>query len=270
MVYRKICFLMITWLLLGNYKAIAVNTDANLSVNNANHFLNSLEAARQIPTKTAQDIPSKDTTSYIFRIKYPDSIKTQPSLRAYYKGYKYDIGHMGIISHQSEANTLFIVITDQIKHKCENERIQYLERIENNPCRAFFLSSKTAQDNSDSTQWQIVEENIQNIPLRLPEDALVILLNSNMIETLKENPNKLVEDFKKNLEYKPNDSKRTIIYLPELIIKDGINQSQIDLAAAHASLCGIDLDAMHVSPKKEIKVERERIVELAPFGQHLA
>lgn len=266
MVYKKICFLMMTWLLLGNYKIIASIIPDSGSGKCLN-FLNKLESNN--PEKTTLDLPTKDNISYIFRIKYPESIKKQPNLRAYYKGYKYDIGNMGIINHQTEANTLFIVITDQIKHKCENERIQYLERIENNPCRAFFLSLKVAQNNPESPQWQIVEENIQNIPLRLPEDALVILLSSNMVETIKENANKFVEDFKKNIEYNPNENKRTIVYLPELIIRSNINQSQMDLAAAHASLCGIDLDAMHVSPKKEIKIERERIVELAPFGQNL-
>jgi len=250
---------MMTWLLLGNYYAI--ESAINLS--------NNSESLIHENSKTSQDVLAKDNTSYIFRIKYPETIKKQPNLRAYYKGYRYDIGNMGIISHQSEANTLFIIITDQIKHKCENERIQYLERIENNPCRAFFLSSKAPSANSDTLQWQIQEENIQNIPLRLPEDTLVILLNSNLVEMLKENPNKFVEDFKKNIEYNPNDNKRTIVYLPELIIKENTNQAQIDSAAAYASLCGIDLDAMHVSPKKEIKIERERIVELAPFGQNL-
>jgi len=250
---------MITWLLLGNYKAIEC----------ANNFIKTSEAVKPVSEKTVQDGQAKDNTSYIFRVKYPQTIKKQPNLRAYYKGYRYDIGNMGIISHQSEANTLFIVITDQIKHKSENERIQYLERVENNPCRAFFLSTKAPDANSSTLQWDIQEENVQNIPLRLPEDALVILLNSNLVEILKENPNKFIEDFKKNLEYNPNDKKRTIVYLPELIIKENSTQAQIDSAAEYASLCGIDLDAMHVSPKKEIKIERERIVELAPFGQNL-
>lgn len=269
MAHKKICFLIAACLLMGGYRTSIAATSTATPVPSMAMPFNNLEIPKSgTEVKTVQSVPLKDNTSYILRVRYPNTITKQPNLRAYYKGYKYEIGNMGIITDQAEANTLFIVITDQIKHKCENERIQYLERIANNPCRAFFLSSKTT--NSDTSQWQIAEENIQNVPLRLPEDAMVILLDANMIETLKESPNKFIEDFKKNHEYNPNDSKRTIVYLPELIIKENINQSQIDLASAYASLCCIDLEALHVSPKKEVKIERERIVELAPLSQYLS
>lgn len=258
MVYKKICFLTITCLMLNSSLTLS-----NTQLNAKNEHSSKTEKNGQF------DNTPKNNTSYIFRIKYPELVKKQPSLRAYYKGYKYDIGNMGIISHQSESNTLFLVITDHIKHKFENDKIQYLERIENNPCRAFFLSSKTSAHNPETIEWQIEEEKTQNIPLRLPEDALVVLLDSNLVEEVKDNPSKFVQDFKKNLEYNSTNNTRSIIYLPELCIKKTITQTQIDLAATYASLCSIDLDAIHVSPTKEIKIERERIVELAP-GQHLS
>jgi len=259
--YTKVCFLTIAYLLL---------THGIFSFSISTPTLQVKPNAQNEDKNNHQNNLARDTISYIFRIKHPDSIKKQPNLRAYYKGYKYDIGNMGIISHQSDANSLFLVITDQVKHKCENDKIQYLERIENNPCRAFFLRPKPLSTKPGNYEWDIIEEDLKNIPLRLPEDALVILLNAALVETLKDNPNEFLEEFKKNLVYDPSKAKRTITYLPELIIKKDVTQSQIDLAAAHAFLCGIDLDAIHVSPKKEIKIYRERIVELTPFERQLS
>lgn len=265
MAHKKICFLIAACSLIGEFRLLQSSiTNAATSLQ-ANSLANLETPKSGTDAKIVQNVPIKDNTSYILRVKYPETIKQQPNLRAYYKGYRYDISNMGIISDQSEMSTLFIVITDQIKHKWENERAQYLERVESNPCRAFFLSSKLSTTGADIGQWQISEENIQNVPLRLPEDALVILLNSDLIETLKENPNKFVEAFRKNLEYNPNDDKKTIIYLPELIIKENVTQSQIDLAVINASLGSIiDLGAIHIPRRKEIKIERERIVEFAP------
>ncbi len=206
------------------------------------NYLNSIE--------NINNITSKETISYILRIEFPNFIKTIPNLCAYYKGYAINFDeNICLIRQENYINQIVLVVTPEINHKSEGNNIKYLERIENKPCRIFYITNRL--DKSNSSVWDFQEENIENLPLRLPECSLVVLLDPNYIDGLRTTYNHKSSDYSSNKNpVKANFG--TLIHLPKLIIKNDIKPSEINASMNYIWLAAFDSRAIHTKLKKRI------------------
>lgn len=185
---------------------------------------------------------NKERISYILRVEFPDFITKIPNLCAYYKGYAINfVDNICLIPQDNYINQLMLVITPEINHKSEGNNIKYLERIENKPCRIFYITSKL--DKNNCVSWYCQEENIEDLPLRLPDGALVLLLNPNYVESLSYDEE--YESFK--------NSSGTLINLPKIIIKQDVKIEEINNSMNYIWLAACDIRAIHSNLKTRLK-----------------
>ena len=192
---------------------------------------------------------NKNSLSYILKINFPQTVKIIPDICSYFKGYKINFDRdLCVINQPTHINQFILVITPQVNHKSEGNNIKYLERIENQPCRVFYLTNNV--DNTINSNWSILEEDIDNLPLRLPDESLVILMNPNYLDSLK---NKVDNE---------NNINNIVINLPELIIKQTITQEELTTASIYALLASFDSNAIHTPVKKISKKEKDVIASV--------
>ena len=171
----------------------------------------------------------------------PPTIKSIPVLYGYYKGYKLEFDNDYCIIPEDQVCTYFpIIITQAVKHTLNGNNIRYLARIANKPCRLFHASLK---DN----QWTIEEEAPEKIPLTIAENALVLLLNPDYIDTLKGSK-------------KSGNSEHSLVDLPHIYIKPTVTQQELQATSLYALLASLDSNAIHCPIAKKIKKERTTVL----------
>jgi hypothetical protein len=179
---------------------------------------------------------------YSMRINFPATFKKIPVLCGYYKGYKLEFDeNLCIIPENNQACSYFtVIITEQVQH-INDGTLEHLTRLADKPCRLFHVSRR-------DKQWHVQEELTDNIPLRLPEEALVLLINPLFIE-----------------DFKAQESTRLeipIITLPTLYIKSTVTQQEFDITALRALFASLDVNPVHSSVKKTVKKERSLVISL--------
>lgn len=194
-------------------------------------------------------------TSYIIRLEFPASVKKIPAVSGYYKGYKLEFDNdMCIIPESRCYNNFAIVVTNQVNHKSDRNNIQYLERMENKPCRLFYITREYDINNPEATtSWSIEEEKEHNLPLRLPESAFVLLLNPKYIDTIS---------YDKQMKLKLNKVKDSVIILPTIVISPTITEEELNKSSIYTLLASLDANAIHTQPKKAVKQERTVLISM--------
>ncbi len=112
----------------------------------------------------------------------------------------------------------------------------------NAPCRLFYL---TQDDTQEFPVWQSKEEETKNIPARIPDDAIILLMYPEYISELK--------SAAKAHESAEKFSKINISNLPKIVLKSTISQQALERVADKSVLASIDLNATHRAHEKEIK-----------------
>ena len=96
-----------------------------------------------------------------------------------------------IINEDLKASSFTIIVTSDISRKAEEKNVYCLERKENLPCKLFYVnqiekSSKSENSNDYDIEWHIEKENnIKSMPKKLPDNAIVILLDPDYVDDLK-------------------------------------------------------------------------------------
>lgn len=179
---------------------------------------------------------------YSMHINFPATFKKIPVLCGYYKGYKLEFDeNLCIIPENNPAYSYFtVIITEQVKYTSEGT-LEHLERLADKPCRLFHLSCR-------DKQWHVQEEHADNIPSRLPAEALVLLINPTLVDGFNIQSNKRTTT--------------PIITLPTLYIKPTITQQEFDIHAIQALSASLDVNPVHSSVKKAVKKEQSFVMSL--------
>ena len=197
---------------------------------------------------------TKPCYSYLLRFQFPPSIKQIPLLRGYYKGASLEFENdFCIISEDTECMQFTLFVTNP-KHapqpKAEGNNIKYFERF-NDKCRLFYITRKTDKEQSS---WIVKEEEVKNMPLRIPDDATILLMKPKDIELLKDDTDpKLIESAVKF-------SKVNTILLPKIVVRCTATQADFDTLADKAACASIDLKATHPVVPKEVKYDNAKAV----------
>lgn len=196
----------------------------------------------KIPDSTYHTQDALIVPWYSMRINFPATFKKIPALCGYYKGYKLEFDeNMCIIPENNQACSYFtVIITEQVKHTRDGT-LEHLQRFADKPCRLFHISRR-------DKQWHVQEEHTDNIPVRLPEEALVLLINPVFVDS-----------------FSTQDSTRIdtpIITLPTLYIKPTVTQQEFDISALQALFASLDVNPVHSSVKKAVKKERSLVISL--------
>lgn len=185
--------------------------------------------------------------SYSFSVKVPPAIiKNLPPVCAYYKGEKLNFeSNFCIIYEDSKMASFTIVITPDITRKAEDKNVYYLERKEDLPCVIYYVNQVEKVNSPDfqnyDIEWHIDKEtNTKNMPKRLPDNSIIILLDPEYIDDLK------VKDLdQKNIEISGSS---VIVSLPDLILKSKNNSLKaIQDALDNALLASLDQKPFHRS-----------------------
>lgn len=201
---------------------------------------------------------TQEKALYILRIDFPPQTDTIPPICGYYKGYKLEFDNELCILPESQMCDKFVlVITPQINHKSDGSNIKYLERSEKQPCRLFYLTGEYNAPTSTLTNWCIEEEKIKNVPLRLPDSALVLLMNPRHIDKVIYSKNR--KNLNKKIEQK------TFTMLPTIVIKKQITQKELNSASIYTLLASLDANAVHVPIKRAVKNERGIVISMRSF-----
>lgn len=195
-------------------------------------------------TKQEDSIDNKSgITQYLFTVKFPSNIKKMPVLCGYYKGKPLDFDKdFCIISQKEPVNQFTLVITDQISFPHESN-IKHLERIEGNPCNLYYITKK------DDITWCVEEQNIKDLPLKLPNDSIILLINPEYVEFIDNNIRSV-------------SNKKNIIDLPCVVIKSNISQQELLTASISSLLASLDVKSIHAQVEKALKQEGAVISEL--------
>lgn len=193
-------------------------------------------------------------SSYILRIQFPSSLKKAPALCAYYKGYNLEFDtDFCIIQEARSCDRFTIAITEQVHRKGDATQIQYLERLRGKKCRLFYL---TRTPEPDTTPWTIEEEKEENIPLKLPRNALVLFLDPSHVEGLQCNK----ESFKTT-----SIVTDPVVSLPYVTIKSTISAKELENTSINTLLASLDSRDIHPHAPKEVKIDRTAIVSMRTF-----
>jgi hypothetical protein len=184
---------------------------------------------------------NKSAPTYITRIIFPTALKNIPTLYGYYKGYKVEFDKDYCIIPEDEVYTYFpIIITQEVNHELSGNNIRYLARIPEKPCRLFHVSFK-------DKQWSVEEEDTKKLPIKIPENALVLLLNPDHVDALQEV--KTAENTSEN-----------VLNLPSIHIKPTVTEQELNATSIYTLLAGLDSNAIHTSIDKKLKKERSTVV----------
>lgn len=190
---------------------------------------------------------SNDSHSYILRIKFPPQVLTVPTMCGYYKGNKLIFTEDFCFIPETKACTSFSLFITKPefapKPKCDGNNIRYFKRRDQKPGRFFHITKKINTHNNNS--WKISEKNINQVPLRLPDDTIILFLDPKYIAEIKEN--RVL-----NADYVENPS---ITELPRIIIDPKINLDELSELAEISVLASCDLDAFHIPVKEKTQIK---------------
>lgn len=224
--------------------SIACINFSTLCFNNSLSLLNSFSVQE----------PTQEFYSYILRLQFPHAISKSLILCGYYKGeeLEFDTDFCTLIQTQEAPQfALFIAKPEHApRPKSDGKNIYYLERRAHAPCRLFYFTRRTSSTNAQALEgkplWLIEEEQESNIPTRIPDDAIILLINPNYIQEVKE---------KTADKYTEKIGATTLINLPTIILKPTLTQEQLQQASDTSLLASLDLKAIHRRMPKTIKQE---------------
>jgi len=201
-------------------------------------------------TVYAHSSNTNETHTYVIRVKFPSSIVTIPPLCGYYKGEKLVFTDNQAVFTDTDSCSCFpLVITSELSHKSDGGTILYLERKNSLACRLFYIS-RTTQEYSEKNQWTVEEEPISELPLRLPENSIILLMNPDHILSLQS----------ARISSKKTTFSDKVVQLPSVIIKKNISEEELKAASDNAILASMDINAIHTRITKATQ-------EVSLYGQ---
>ncbi len=168
-----------------------------------------------------------------------------PGLKAYYKGFKIDlskgIAMLPEITHQTYFS---FVVTPEIELCCsqQDNSVKYLKRAPSAPVSWFDatlrLDLSGEQDKSKIEPhyyWEIEKRTTDQIPERIPEQAIIVLIDPRHITTIQTT----------------EQGADGTIFLPSLVFAQDASATDLETALTFAAISSIDLDTVH-TPASDI------------------
>jgi hypothetical protein len=187
--------------------------------------------------------------SYIVKIKLPPTITdAAANIHAYYRGqeFKFDTGCI-MLSKKHERLAFSIIITPELEYKAIKNNIRYLKRVDGLPCRWFDLTLSFAPHHN--YVWHIEERPLDDVPLRIPDHAIVIQTNPALIDALDEQPRHEDEEkIIKNVHAK-------VIHFPTIIFKKDLQKKEFEEASIHSLLAACDIRAIHQAAEDPLTLQ---------------
>lgn len=165
---------------------------------------------------------SPTATSYrsILRVKPPLRMAALPGLRCYYKGYSYKLDDLcAVLPNEVDIGLITIIITPCVEPVYKSHLPNHWALNESLPVRWFECTKKAPGE------WAIAERNRDEVPYRIPESALVVLIHPDLIAGVSAPPaeaegttlhNLPIIVFKQNAHYDEEEILSTICALPDI------------------------------------------------------
>lgn len=203
-------------------------------------LIGSTHAIANPANMTAKEV----TYSYIMKMKLPCGITNASSVLCYYQGHELRCNTGCILLSEKQERLAFsLIITPEVEHKAIKNNVWYLKRLPDLPCRWFdlTLSFETNGQNKLAYRWLIEERNINDVPLRIPDHAIVIQTDPTLIEKLEPSSSGCDDEdrTKKMLNH------AITIYFPTIIFKKDLSKQSFEAACVHPLLAAIDARAIH-------------------------
>ncbi|HAU30273.1 TPA: hypothetical protein DCW54_01425 [Candidatus Dependentiae bacterium] len=225
--------LLLPWTLLGSVPAAHIPETKN---NQSTYALTA-----QLPKQSVQLSNNKELSL--------------PGLKAYYKGFKIDLCKgLAMLPEITQQSYFSFVITPEIELCCaqRDNSVKYLKRAPNTPVTWFDVTLRLK--NSDELNkknpephyvWEVERRSLDEIPERIPEQAIIVLIDPKLISTLQTTE---------------QDAAGTI-FLPSLVFAQDISATELETALTFAAISSIDLDTVH-TPASEI-FTKSRVRDIA-------
>ena len=192
----------------------------------------------------------KKQYTYLLKIKLPQKISKFPQICSYFKGYKINFEENFCILNQNKPiNQFILVITPEVKYKVDGNNIQYLERVENLACKMFYIKAEFDVEKNIIRDWIFEEEKFEQLPISLPMDSMVLLLNPEHVNGLYFEKN----DLKNN---------KNIINLPEIVIKENISEEALNKSAIEILMASLNNNSIHAPVRIRTKNENDKIIHI--------
>ncbi len=177
-----------------------------------------------------------------------------PGLKAYYKGYKIDLSKGSAVLPEADQKNFFsLVITPDIELVCSknDNSISYLNRSATAPISWYDLSLVPIINDTNNKKllepayyWNIEKRELKDIPNRLPDESIIILINPKLIHALQ------------SLETTQSGS----TMLPALVFNPEATAKEVEDAVTYAVLSSIDLDTVHTSANDSFTKARAKTI----------
>lgn len=175
------------------------------------------------------EVDQLEAFSYILRLKFPKHIKQIPQIKGYYKGKQLNFDKDFCILSESKVVSKFFLFITKAENaptiKSNGNNILYFSRQKNKPFKLFSITL-------ENKLWIVKEE--KDISHKIPESSIIILLDPDFVESIKE---------ENHLNVKMEST--YLIYLPKIIINTKVKQIDLDRDSELALLSACDLNAFH-------------------------
>lgn len=173
---------------------------------------------------------AKDHATYLLKLKFPQTIREMPGLSGCYRGNPLDLQeHWCMLPEAQEVYAFSIVITPEIAYKTTGNNVKYLKRQTGSACRWFDITLHLDKKTGNYS-WDVEEKARHDMPMRLPDHAIIIFLNPDFVDTVRT----LAADEEER-------SALNIIVLPVIVLKKNVTAQDLDESSVYPQLALLDL-----------------------------
>jgi hypothetical protein len=183
--------------------------------------------------------------SYIVSLTYASLTQHGP-IRLYYKGNRISLNDgFGIIPEAHLPSSFLLVITQEPYAQHASSGVKGIARDKEAAVRCFDVDFISHVDETSALKyrWNCIERSAEDIPLLLPENALIFPFDPALIDTVL---------FSEEASLPANSESgqgNHVVRLPSIALRDTTTQKEFNQACDYAALVSPDLESVH-SPIK--------------------
>lgn len=183
-------------------------------------------------------LPSYSKTfSYRLSVKCPPQVNIKGTL-CYYKGAPYDLAEQWcLIQDVSQIVVASIVIAPTMEWRTTGNNVRYLQRKPEEKCLWYDIKLQITED---GYSWIIEKQDLDKVPLRLPEHTFYIQLDPDLVEDIYDEPQLR------------SASQNTVIYLPVIKLKKEITSDLFQELMDYPLAASFDIKTVHRERRKII------------------
>jgi hypothetical protein len=204
----------------------------------------------------AKDV--RETYSYILKLRLANKSKLQEPIFAFYKGKPLELGtNCAIISESSKVPAFSVIITPDLTHEAEGTNVRYLRRKEDVPFAWYDLTMRSYLSSEEQDEkvalWDVKKLSDEDAPLQIPDHAIVIYFNPELIEKI---------DSATNTDTCKVVAGSQVIALPTIVMRSDVSDDEINFACVEALLASLELRSIHKKASVTTKCDQRTIMSL--------